>query len=144
MQLKTTLGSLALAALMALPSAGCVVRARGHAHVSGPSVVVVEEEPPPPRTVVVESRPGFIWIEGRYHRRGRQWVWADGRWERERAGHRWEQGRWERRNNGHVWVEGRWNAGGGNPGRGPVIRDHRDNRREPEPQPAGPVIRDHR
>lgn len=141
MQLKTTLGSLALAALMALPSAGCVVRARGHAHVSGPSVVVVDEEPPPPRTVVVESRPGFIWIEGRYHRRGRQWVWVDGRWERERVGHRWEQGRWERRGNGHVWVEGRWHAHGGRDhGRGPVIRDNR----RPEPQPAGPVIRDHR
>lgn len=150
MQLKRTLGSLALATLMALPAAGCVVRARGNAHVAGPTVII-EEEPPAPRTVVVESRPGFIWIEGRYQRRGREWIWLDGRWDRERANQRWEQGRWERRGRGHVWVEGRWHAGASSgpvirdhrpqPQPGPVIRDHRD----PEPRPApGPVIRDHR
>jgi YXWGXW repeat-containing protein len=129
MRWNTTLGSLALAGLCALPSIGCVVR--GHAQVVAPApvaVVEVEEEPPPPRAVVVETRPGFVWIEGRYERRGRQWAWIDGRWERERAGHVWVQGRWERRGNRHVWVEGRWEAHAtvnDHRGEGPVIRDHR-------------------
>lgn len=133
---STTLASLLLAATMALPSVGCVVQGRAHAHVVAPvAVVEVEEEPPPPRTVVVETRPGFIWIEGRWVRHGNRWVWNDGRWERERVGYRWEQGRWERRGRGHVWVEGRWVGGGGRRDDGPRVRDHRG---------GGPVIRDHR
>ena len=114
------LGALVVAGSL-LGSAGCVVR--GTARVAEPvAVVEVDEEPPPPRTVVVESRPGFIWIEGRWYRQGNQWAWRDGYWERERAGYVWEPGRWERRGRRHVWVEGSWRAGGGG---GAVIRDHR-------------------
>ena len=116
----------------------CMVE--GHARVVEPApiaVVEVDEEPPPPRTVVVETRPGYIWIEGRWDRVGGRWAWRDGRYERERAGSMWEAGRWERRGNRHVWVEGRWCAGG------PVVRDHRDE--QPiTPPPPGPVVRDHR
>jgi hypothetical protein len=140
MKMKNTLGSLLLAALL-LPA--CLVRGSGSAYVSGPTAVVeVEEEPPPPRTVVVETRPGFIWIEGRWNRRGGRWDWADGHYERERAGNVWVQGRWERRGNRHVWVEGRWQAGAG-----PAVRDHRHDRREErreERRDNGPIIRDHR
>ena len=129
MQWKSTLGSLALVGLCALPSLGCVVHGRAAVVAPAPvAVVEVEEEPPPPRAVVVETRPGFVWIEGRYERRGRNWVWLDGRWERERVGHVWIQGRWERRGNRHVWVEGRWEAHAAahdHRGDGPVIRDHR-------------------
>lgn len=133
--MRNTLGSLLLAALM-LPA--CMVHGSGHAHVSGPvAVVEVEEEPPPPRTVVVETRPGFIWIEGRYERRGRSWHWHDGHYERERSGHVYTQGRWERRNNRHVWVEGRWQSGGRQDRRD----DHRDRRDRRDDRP---VVRDHR
>lgn len=146
------LGSFALVAALAAGSAGCVVRATGAARFSGPSVVVVEEDPPPPRSVYVESRPGYVFIQGRWERRGSQWAWRDGYWERERAGHYWTDGRWDRRGNGWVWVEGRWSAGGrARPAAQPVrgngnVRDHRrDNRRDPGPPPNnGPVIRDHR
>src|SRR5215208_7157081 len=70
------LGSLGLAALLA----GCMVHGSGGAYVSGPSVAVVEveSEPPPPRVVRYESRPGFLWIEGRWNWNGGQWVWMDG------------------------------------------------------------------
>jgi hypothetical protein len=127
MQLKNVLGSFSLAASLAAATTGCLVE--GHARVAEPvAVVEVDEEPPPPRTVVVETRPGFIWIEGRWVRGNNRWVWRDGYYERERAGYVWEQGRWENRGGRHVWVEGRWNSGGParrEPARGPAVRDHR-------------------
>jgi hypothetical protein len=144
MSWKNLLGSLAITATFATLGSGCVVRAQGH--VGAPvGYVEVYDEPPPPRVVVVDTRPGFIWVEGRWVRSGNQWVWRDGYYERERAGQVWEQGRWERRGNGHVWVEGRWRAGGGpvNNGPGPEVRDHRSN--PPGPPPGqGPTVRDHR
>lgn len=143
MKLKNVLGSFALAALVGLPSVGCVVRGTGHAYVSGP-VVEVEEEPPPPRVVRVDVRPGFLYIDGRWERRHNQWVWRDGYYERERVGYVYAPGRWERRGRGHVWVEGRWNAGGRGESR-PQVRDHRDRRDPPPPpQPAPPTVREHR
>lgn len=148
MALKNTLGSLAIVASFAALGAGCVVRA--HGRVSAPvAYVEVEEAPPPPRVVVHETRPGFVWVEGRWTRSGNRWVWRDGHWQRERAGHVWVQGRWERRGNRHVWVEGRWNASGTvrtAPARhqpGPAVRDHRRKRPAPPPAP-GPTVRDHR
>lgn len=130
----------AIVALAAAASAGCVVRARGR--VSAPvAYVEVQEEPPPPRVVVVDTRPGMIWVEGRWARHGNRWQWRDGYYERERAGYVWEQGRWERRGRGYVWVEGRWRGGGGyNNGQ---VRDHRRGNGPPPAQP-GPTVRDHR
>jgi hypothetical protein len=150
MNRKTWLRSFGLAALLALPLTGCMVRGSGGAYVSGPSVAVVEveSEPPPPRVVRYDMRPGFIYIDGRWDWRGGQWVWRDGYYERERAGYSYAPGRWERRNRGHVWVEGRWNAGGGRdrggrdtsdrPG-GTDVRDHRGGN-----DGGGPDVRDHR
>ncbi len=136
--MKKTLGSLLFAALLL---SACVVRGSGAAYVSGPvAVVEVEEEPPPPRVVVVQPRPGFVWVEGRWVRRGGRWDWNDGHYERVRSGHVWVQGRWERRGNRHVWVEGRWTQGAAQEHRDHRDRrDHRDHRRD-----NGPVIRDHR
>lgn len=150
MKLKNAFGSLALVSLLALPSVGCVVRGSGHAYVRAPvAVVEIEQEPPPPRVVVVDTRPGFIWVQGRWQYNGGRWHWHDGHYERERAGYAWQQGRWERRGRGHVWVEGRWSAGGrATPAR--VERRHerreerRDDRRDHRDRRGGPVIRDHR
>ena len=152
MNRKHIIGSLVFATLCAVPSIGCVVR--GGAYVRGPTVAVVEveEEPPPPRVTYVQARPGFIWVEGRWNRRGNRWVWGEGRWERERVGYRYAPGRWERRGRSHVWVEGRWNSGGnghahGRANNGPAVRDHRRDKREEKREDKrdnGPVIRDHR
>lgn len=146
MQLKN-LTSFALVAVMAAGGTGCVFRAHGHVGVPV-AVVEVQEEPPPPRVYVTEVRPGYIFIQGRWTRRGNRWDWQDGRWERQRANQTWEDGRWERRGRGHVWVEGRWRGGGGgrvdNRGNGNGnVRDHRRND-PPPPRNDGPVIRDHR
>jgi hypothetical protein len=137
--MRMNIGSLALAAAIAASAGGCVVRAQGH--IAAPTAVVeVDEEPPPPRAVVVETRPGFIFIQGHWARNGNRWVWRDGYWERERSGYVWEEGRWESRGRGHVWVEGRWRASAT-----PAVRDHRDHREERrEERHDGPVIRDHR
>ena len=126
----------ALVLASSLAAGGCLVTA--HGEVAGPAVVEVDEEPPPPRAVVVETRPGFVYIQGHWDRAGNRWAWRDGYWERERAGYVWEQGRWENRGRGHVWVEGSWRASGG-----PAVRDHREERRE-ERHEDGPVVRDHR
>ena len=147
MNRKNLLGSLGLALLLALPSLGCMVHGSGGAYVSGPSVAVVEveEEPPPPRVVHYESRPGHIYIEGRWNWNGGRWVWNDGYYERERAGYVYAPGRWENRGGRrHVWVEGRWNAGGGARHDGPDVRDHRGRDRRDDRRDDGPTVRDHR
>ena len=161
MNRKTLLGLGFVAAL----AGGCMVHGSGGAYVSGPSVAVVEveSEPPPPRVVHYDTRPGFIYIDGRWDWRGGQWVWADGYYERERVGYIYAPGRWERRGRRHVWVEGRWNAGARAVGReeyrdnrgGPDVRDQRETRangrgpdgrdqRENNGNGNGPIIRDHR
>ena len=142
MQLKK-LGSFALIAGLAIGSVGCVVRA--HGRVGAPvAYVEVEEAPPAPRVVIYDTRPGFVYIQGRWTRSGRQWVWRDGYWERQRANQVWEDGRWERRGRNHVWVDGRWRAGArvqpaNNRGN---VRDHRRN--DPPPPPPRGNVRDHR
>ena len=111
--------------LLAGVASGCVVRTHGNVQVAPVAVIEVDEAPPPPRAIVVENRPGFVWIEGRWAHRGGRYAWVDGRWERERVGRRWVQGRWENRGRRHVWVDGRWeNHGGGNYRPGPVDRRH--------------------
>jgi hypothetical protein len=63
------LGSFALVAALSAGSVGCVVRA--HGRVSAPvAYVEVDEEPPPPRVYVRDTRPGFVFIQGRWDRRG--------------------------------------------------------------------------
>jgi len=151
MNRKNLLGSLGLAALLALPSIGCMVHGSGGAYVSGPTVAVVEveEEPPPPRVVHYDARPGHIYIEGRWNWSGGRWVWNDGYYERERVGYVYAPGRWERRGRRHVWVDGRWNShGGARSSGGTEVRDHRGRDRRNDDNDRrdnrGPVIRDHR
>jgi WXXGXW repeat (2 copies) len=111
-------------ALLLFGTSACTVHAQGRVRTRGavvvedpgPAVVVVED-PPPPRYERVDSRPGYIFIQGRWDRRGNNWAWVDGHWERERANAYYQPGRWQRHhdrgNRGHVWVEGRWVVRGG-------------------------------
>jgi|SRR6185503_17890073 len=79
----------------------------------GTSTLVVEDVPPAPREEIVVSRPGFIWVHGRWTRPGRTWVWRGGYYERERPEQVYVEGRWERRGRGHVWIDGGWRARAG-------------------------------
>ena len=98
---------------------------------------------------ITDTRPGYVYIQGRWDRNGSQWVWRDGYWDRQRSGYYYEDGRWDRRGNRHVWVEGSWRSGNrvqparnNNNGNGNV-RDHRDNR-PAEPARGNGNVRDHR
>jgi hypothetical protein len=89
--------------------------------------------PPARRAETAGSRPGYIWIYGRWDWRNGQWAWIDGHWEHARSGKTWVDGSWQNQGGRWVWVEGSWSAGasaqpapaGPPPGGGPVIRDHR-------------------
>lgn len=89
------------AAMTAPAMAGCY--ATGDAY-------VVTEDPPAAREEVVVSRPGYIWVHGRWTRPGGHWLWNPGYYERERPNQIFVEGRWERRGRGHVWVDGGWRA----------------------------------
>jgi len=71
---------------------------------------IVDDEPPPAREEVVVSRPGYIWIHGRWEHPGNRWLWHGGYYERERPNAVYVEGRWERRGRGHAWVDGGWRA----------------------------------
>jgi hypothetical protein len=137
---RRTLTTLAFATAIAAVAPACTLHASGRLR----PAVVVYDQPPPPRQVVVESRPGYIYVEGRWDWQNNNWVWVDGHYERQRMGHAWEQGHWERRGNAWHWIEGRWVAGGSMEGSGGVIvRDHRD-QTPPPADTGGVIVRDHR
>jgi len=56
------------------------------------------------------TRPGHIWVRGRWNWVDGEWAWQPGHWERERAHQRWAEGRWEMRDGRYTWVEGSWTA----------------------------------
>src|SRR5262245_41748004 len=91
---------LGVALLGAALSTGCV--ARGY--------IVADVAPPPPRHFVVEARPGFIWVEGRWARSAGDWAWVDGYWVAERPGYFFVQGSWVRDGSRWRYRSGEWHA----------------------------------
>jgi hypothetical protein len=97
----------------------------------GGEAYVVADTPPAPRAVVVEERPGYVWIDGRWAWGGGRWVWYDGYYVAERPGYVYAPGYWEPRGGRYYWVEGRWNSGGavgayrgGGGNGGVIVREH--------------------
>jgi YXWGXW repeat-containing protein len=67
--------------------------------------------PPPPRYVVVEQRPGYLWIDGHWYWGSGNWLWSDGYYVVDRPGYVWTPGYYH----GRVYYPGRWGGhGGGN------------------------------
>ncbi len=68
--------------------------------------------PPPPRVVGavgVAPGAGFVWIDGFWDLRGRNWIWVDGRWARPPRGrHEWVPDRWERHGDRWQRQHGHW------------------------------------
>lgn len=70
--------------------------------------------PPPPAAAYygpygAAPGPGYIWAEGFYDLRGRNWVWERGHWARPPRGRSaWVPPRWERRSHGWSRREGYW------------------------------------
>ena len=110
MSRKNVLGSLALAASLAVT--GCMVDGQAGVVAEPVATVDVEAAPEPPPPVyeqeVVVVRPGYSWIGGHYYWRGGRWVWGRGHWEGARAGYVYGPGRWEVRGRRRVYVEGGW------------------------------------
>jgi hypothetical protein len=68
--------------------------------------------PPAPRVVGpigVAPGPGYVWTDGYYDWRARDWIWLDGRWVRPPwSGAMWASPRWERSGRGYRFHKGRW------------------------------------
>lgn len=103
MNMRRVLSALALSLAVAAVVPACVVT--GTARMRG---TIAYSEPPPPREEVVESRAGYIWIQGRWDQQNGQWIWIDGHWEQERQGYTYNRGEWVQRGNSWHWVEGNW------------------------------------
>ena len=133
-------------------STGCYVTGTGRVH---GGAVVAYSAPPPARVVVVDSRPGYVWVDGQYNWVNGQWVWYDGYWVPERTGYVYVAGYWRPHGSRYVYVQPTWRARGsvtvhGASNRGVVVTDHGrarggvvvQGRSAPAPRPAV-VVTDH-
>lgn len=114
--------TLVVVGMLALP--GCWAATRhGHLIVHADPIAAVATavtiaaiaSTPPPVVTQVEyyppgTRPGFVWVNGRWVNNGGNWVWQPGFWQPERQGYYWVQGAWVPQGNQYAWVEGHWEA----------------------------------
>ncbi len=78
---------------------------------AGGHYVAVRYAPPPPRYGAVGYAPGpaYIWTDGYWDWRGRDWYWVQGSWRRPpHRGAAWVPGYWRPSGHGHVFVRGYW------------------------------------
>src|SRR5271165_2716638 len=71
----------------------------------------VRYAPPAPRYAVVgvAPRPGYVWTNGYWDWRGRDWGWAEGRWVRPpRPRSVWVAPEWRHEGNGWRFRRGYW------------------------------------
>jgi hypothetical protein len=67
--------------------------------------------PPPPRygVVGVAPGPGYVWADGYWDLRGRNWEWSSGRWMRPpRRGAMWVRPEWRREGDRWRFQRGYW------------------------------------
>ena len=96
-----TMKKLLLAAALPILLGGCYVAGRG--------TVAYAEAPPPPRYVVVDARPGYVWVDGHWYWGANSWAWSDGYYIVDRPGYVWVQGSYY----GRRYRPGYWNHGSG-------------------------------
>ncbi len=105
--------------LTAAFAASCAMAPLGLVGCAGESAYVAYDEPPPPQEEVIETRPGYFYVHGHWHRDNGRWAWNHGYYERERPGYVYAEGHWERHDHGYRWHEGGWHTRGAI-----VIREH--------------------
>jgi WXXGXW repeat (2 copies) len=79
--------------------------------VVGVAAAIVASQPPVVAQVEYYdygSRPGYVWVNGRYAYSNNQWYWQNGYWQDDQPGRYWVQGYWSNQNNGYAWVDGYW------------------------------------
>jgi hypothetical protein len=109
-----------------LTTSGCYAGYHGHvgyrggssfarvataAVIVGAAAAIVATAPPVVTSVEYYdygSRPGYVWVNGRYTYTNNQWYWQNGYWQDDQPGRYWVQGYWGQQNNGYVWVDGYW------------------------------------
>ena len=104
----TSAPALAVHATSAAPRPVRLAQAAGQWRSQPPPAAALPPPPPPER---VRPRRGWVWVEGGYEWRGRQYVRLPGHWERERPGRQWHSGRWEWRGDRYAWIPGTWMDG---------------------------------
>jgi len=103
-------GLLSLGLVLALGSAGCVVREERPVVAE----IVAPKAPPPPRVEVIPEprRPREVveWEPGHWHWDGREYRWVEGHYiERPRPAAVYVPGHWDQRPNGSwVWIAAHW------------------------------------
>jgi hypothetical protein len=78
---------------------------------AGGGAYYVRSGPPAPRYAIIGSAPGpgYVWTNGYWDWRGRNWVWVDGRWLRPpRSRAVWVGPEWRREGNGWRFRRGYW------------------------------------
>ena len=74
------------------------------------AAVILSTPPPAPVDVYYESRPGYVWIQGRQTWNGSAYVWTQGSWEAQRSGQVYVDGYWTQTQGGYTYVDGYWTA----------------------------------
>src|SRR6266540_4312739 len=97
---------LILAAALPALLAGCYVAPQDPDYLPGP---------PAPQYVVVEQRPGYLWIDGHWGWYSDRWAWADGYYVVDRPGYVWMGGGYH----GRSYYPGHWSPRPGYGYRGP-------------------------
>ena len=78
---------------------------------AGGGYVAAYQGPPPPRygVVGVAPGPGYLWTDGWWDLRGRNWVWVQGRWVRPpRRSAVWVRPEWRREGDRWRFHRGYW------------------------------------
>jgi hypothetical protein len=118
-----------LAAALPILLGGCYVAGRG--------TVAYEASPPPPRVVVVDARPGYVWVDGHWSWNYNRWYWNNGYYLVDRPGYTWIQGSYYgRRYRPGYWHPGVYHRPSGNSQAGQAVRG---GLREAAPSRAGQV-----
>jgi hypothetical protein len=134
MRTKKLLVAALAAFLGASALGGCVVRGTGYTYAR------VRVAPPPPRHVVVETRPGWVYVDGYWDWNGYEYVWRDGYWERDRPGYVYVRGYWSNDRGNHRYHRHTWRrADRGN--NNVIIYKHGNGRRPNNNKPV--IVHDH-
>jgi hypothetical protein len=67
-----------------------------------------DESPPAPKAESPGTKPGHVWVTGRWRYKNKQWTWVAGSWKPQHGKARWVQGGWTQRGRRWVYVGGHW------------------------------------
>ena len=108
MELPLRIATFAFAALAAAATFPALGQVNININVPG----IVQMAPPPPRYEMVPgTRPGQVWVQGRWVWNERDYVWQGGRWQQDRPDYVYAPGRWVQASGGWRWVDDQWKPG---------------------------------